>query len=187
MRLHTRSISGLAVAVSLSVAVVASAPASSGLNPNWTLFNETTNAPLTSSDVIDASGSETFQGTIGGVLRAMKCSYSPTTFPLSVSASGTLSGPPGSVLTLTRNVPTTVDCFSGTLRVRVTKSGTWTLKLTLPPAGTTPGQLFNGTVSGSLTVPANGFTADLSQLCAGTTVTGPTTAKTFTGSSQMRV
>ena len=62
MRLHTRSISGLAVAVSLSVAVVASAPASSGLNPNWTLFNETTNAPLTSSDVIDASGSETFQG-----------------------------------------------------------------------------------------------------------------------------
>ncbi|WP_146133027.1 hypothetical protein [Knoellia remsis] len=82
-------------------------------------------------------------------------------------------------------MPTTVDCFSGTLRVRVTKSGTWTLKLTLPPAGTTPGQLFNGTVSGSLTVPANGFTADLSQLCAGTTVTGPTTAKTFTGTYDM--
>lgn len=188
MKTALRTCVGVVGGAALALTAVATSTPAAHANPNWTLYNETTSAPLTSADQITGSGTASFAATIGGVLRNITCTFSPTSNPVSVTASGALSQPPGSKFSLSAAPPSSLTCYSGTIPVPVTLSGTWSVEFTSPAAGTAPGQLYNGTLTGSLEVPLNSIVADLSGICAATTATGPTTAsagkttKSFLGS-----
>lgn len=167
----------------LALAAVATTTAPAHANPNWTLYNKGTSAPLTSSDTITATGTAVFGATIAGLAQTITCTFTSAN-PLTGSASGALSGAPGSTLTVTATPPASLpsSCKNqGNVNIPVTTAGTWSVSFTVPAAGTTPGQLWNGPLTGTLNVPANGVTADLSGIAAGCSAKGPTTAKAFTG------
>jgi len=161
--------------------VVALGASPAHANPAWTLYNEGTAAPLTSSDTVSGTGSIVIAATIAGVPRTITCAFTSAN-PLSLSTTGPFSGLPGGTLSVSLAVPSAVTCTSGALSVPVTITGPWSVDFTLPAAGTTAGQLYNGTLSGSVNVPANSVHADLGAFATGCTSVGPTVAKAFTGS-----
>ncbi|WP_146133028.1 hypothetical protein [Knoellia remsis] len=171
-------VSGL---LALVCATVFAIPIGAGANPNWTLWNEGTNAPLTSSDVVNAAGLMRFQAGVGGTNATIDCRFT-TAQPLRLSTSGPFSAPPGGTLTLVASLPTPTVCTSGTRNIPTTVSGPWSFTLSMPMAGSVPGQLYDDTLGRTLSVPANSVTWDLSSVCAGTTATGPTFPKSFSGS-----
>ncbi|MEV5000763.1 hypothetical protein [Nocardioides sp. LML1-1-1.1] len=172
---------GILGGAALAATAVAATTAPAHANPNWTLYNEGTGAPLTSTDVLSGTGSAVFAATIAGAPRTITCTFGASN-PLTLSASGPFSGAPGSTLTVNATPPSSLNCTSGTLNVPVTLTGTWGVSFTVPAAGSTPGQLYNGVLTGSLNVPANAVNANLSAFVAGCSAVGPTTAKAFTGS-----
>ena len=174
-----------AFVVVLTVLAASTSPAHA--NPEWTLWNEGTDAPLTSADVITASGTASFVARIAGAPKVITCDLTGAN-AIDFQTDGPFSGLPGETLTVTGTPPASITCYNGTLPVPVTITGTWGVTFTLPAAGT-PGQNYNGALRGSLDVPKNSVTADLSRICAATTATGPTdttspsaTHKKFTGS-----
>ena len=186
MKTTLRKTAGVLGGAALALAAVATSAPAAHANPNWTIYNEGTGAPLTSTDVLTATGSIVIGATIAGSPHNITCTFDAAN-PLKVSgASGTLSGPPGSTLTVNAAPPASLTCKNQAgILVPVTNSGTWGVSFTAPPAppaGTPSGYLYNGTLTGSLNVPANGVSANLSNIVAGCSATGPTVAKSFAGS-----
>lgn len=174
MQKSLRNTMGLLGSAALALAAITTTTAPAHANPNWTLYNEGTGAPLTSSDTIGGTGTAVFAATIAGVPRTISCNLAG----LTLSTSGPFSGAPGSSLTVNATPPSSLTCTSGSLNVPVTITGTWGVTFTVPAAGTTPGQLYNGTLTGTLDVPLNSVNADLSAFVAGCSAVGPTTPTT---------
>ncbi|MEV5000760.1 hypothetical protein [Nocardioides sp. LML1-1-1.1] len=182
MTTRPRRLAGALGGAVLAVAGATAGVAPAHANPSWTLYNEGTGAPLAAGDVLAATGTIVMGATVAGSPHNVTCTFDAT-HSLTLTSTGPFSGAPGTVLTVSAAPPPTMSCKNqaGVL-IPMTKSGTWGVSITLPAAGSTPGQLYNGTLTGSLNVPANGVTANMSAIVAGCTATGPTLAKSFTGS-----
>jgi hypothetical protein len=173
---------GILGTAALALAAVAAGAAPAHANPNWTLYNEGTAAPLTSADVVSATGTAVFGLTLAGSPQQITCTFDASN-PLRISATGPVSGAPGSTLTVNATPPPSVACKNqGGVPVPVTTAGAWSVALTAPAAGSAPGQLYDGVLAAGLNIPANGVTIDLSSFAVGCSVTGPTAAKSFGGS-----
>lgn len=166
----------------LALAALVGTPAPAHANPSWTLFNEGTGAPLATGDVLAATGTIVVGATLAGSPHTITCTFDQS-HALTLTSTGPFSGAPGTVLTVNATPPPTLDCKNQAgVRIPVTKGGTWGVSFTVPAAGTSPGQLYNGPLTGTLNIPANGVTANLSSIVAGCTATGPTVNKSFGGS-----
>lgn len=179
MATRSRKLVGVLSGAVLAVAGAIAGAAPAQANPSWTLYDEGTGAPLASADPVTGTGTLTFALTIAGSPRTMTCSFTAAD-PLTLTAGSTVSGPPGSTLTLPV-APLSTTCRIGTLPVTVV-SGGWALSVTLPGPGSAPGQLYDGSVSASLTAPASSTTWDFSYWIAGCTATGPSVGRSFLGS-----
>jgi hypothetical protein len=51
----------------------------------------------------------------------------------------------------------------------------------MPAAGSSPGQLYDGALNATVTVPANALSIDFHAMVAGCGATGPTVGRVFTG------
>lgn len=158
----------------LTLAALAASPAPAHADPNWTLYNEGTGAPLTGDDTVAATGSLNLSYTKGGVLRTSNCLFTSAN-PLLLASSGPISGAPGSTLGMDVVPPSSLTCFEGTIPHPATISSPWSVNFTLPAAGTTTGQLYGGPLTWTMEVPLNSLAIDFSSTCAGTSVSGPTT------------
>ncbi|GAA3645238.1 hypothetical protein GCM10022237_00850 [Nocardioides ginsengisoli] len=182
MKTTLRRTAGVLGGAALAFAAVATSTPAAHANPNWILYNEGTSAPLTSTDVLTATGSIVIGATIAGSPNNITCTFT-TANPLKVTATGPFSGAPGSTLTVNATPPPSLTCQNQAgVQVPVTTTGTWGVSFTVPAAGTSPGQLYDGVLTGTLNVPANGVSADLSNIATGCSATGPTAAKAFSGS-----
>lgn len=182
MKATLRKTAGLLGGAALALVAVATTTPAAHANPNWTLYNEGTGAPLTSTDVLSATGTAVFGATIAGSPHNITCTFDATN-PLTVRATGPFSGAPGSTLTVSATPPASTICKNQAgIQVPVALTGTWGVSFTVPAAGSTPGQLYNGTLTGTLNVPANAVTANLNNIATGCSATGPSVNKNFAGS-----
>ena len=181
MKVTLRKTAGLLGGAALALAAVATSTPAAHANPNWTLYNEGTGAPLTSTDVLSATGTAVFGATIAGSPHNITCTFNASN-PLTVTTTGPFSGAPGTTLTVNATPPASTVCKNQAgVNVPVALTGTWGVSFVVPAAGSTPGQLYNGALTGTLNVPANAVTANLSNIVAGCSATGPTVAKNFAG------
>ncbi|NHA00062.1 hypothetical protein G5V59_07360 [Nocardioides sp. W3-2-3] len=140
MKVTLRKTAGLLGGTALALAAVATSTPAAHANPNWTLYNEGTGAPLTSTDVLSATGTAVFGATIAGSPHNITCTFNASN-PLTVTTTGPFSGAPGTTLTVNATPPASTVCKNQAgVNVPVALTGTWGVSFVVPAAGTTPGQ-----------------------------------------------
>lgn len=151
MKTRIRRLIGAVGGTAPARGALAGAPAPAQANPSWTPYNEGAGAPLATGDVLAATGTIVLGATLGGSPQTITCTFDAS-HSLTLAFTGPFSGAPGTVLTVNATPPPTLSCKNqaGVL-VPMTKSGTWGVSFTVPAAGTTPGELYDGTLTGSLT------------------------------------